>query len=108
MDELLTGEIARGDGLGVAEAARRFPPARADRPCHPATVTRWMLHGVRTRDGRTVRLEGVRCGGRWVTSEAAIERFLLAQREPTPHTQAARPSARQDAVERELAELGVG
>ena len=108
MLDLLTGEIAKGDGIGVADAAGRFPPARSGRPCHPATVTRWIIKGSRSGDGRVVRLEGKRVGGRWVTSEKAIGRFIDRLQAPADATDVpVGPSDRLTRVEQELTELGV-
>jgi hypothetical protein len=38
-------------------------------------VLRWVLDGVPGPDGRRVRLEALRLGGRWVTSAEALQRF---------------------------------
>jgi hypothetical protein len=88
--------------LSLAAAARRFPAGRRGRPVHPATLTRWILAGVRRPGGRRVRLEAVRLGGRWVTSREAIGRFVAALtpepgptdapalRSPTARTRASR------------------
>jgi hypothetical protein len=62
-------------GISVPQAARSIPPTRLDKPVHPSTIVRWILHGV-----RGVRLEAVRVGGRWVTTHEAIERFSAALR----------------------------
>lgn len=104
----LAAEIARGEGLGMAAAARRFPSARSGKPCHPATVTRYGVSGTRTKDGRTVRLEVARCGSRWVTSAAAIERFIAAQQPARDSVTRPRvDDPRQADVERQLNDLGV-
>ena len=55
----------------VADLPLRLPPGRGGRPIHPGTVLRWIRRGV-----RGLRLEAVRLGGRWLTSEEAVERFL--------------------------------
>jgi len=41
---------------------------------HPATVIRWILDGIQVGDKR-VRLEAVRIGSRWLTSDEALQRF---------------------------------
>jgi hypothetical protein len=64
--------------ISLAVTARRLPPLRGGRPVSPATVCRWILHGIRARDGRRVRLEAARVGGAWMTSVEALERFLAA------------------------------
>jgi hypothetical protein len=89
----------------VAEVAGR-------RRTHPATVTRWMLRGVRGPDGTRVYLEHFRQGAKLVTSWPAVDRFLAAlqspsqtdatpvRRSPTQRTKAA------DRAERELEKAG--
>lgn len=106
--EGLLAELVNGEGIGLAAASKHFPPCRSGRPTHPASLSRWITSGVRTPDGRTVRLEACRHAGKWLTSRAAIARFLRAQ-QPAPSTDqpAPVPSAHQAAVERELRELGI-
>jgi hypothetical protein len=72
-------EVLAGQGLSLCQAARRFPPARRDRPVSPSCVWRWMREGVRLPSGERLRLEGCRVSGRWLTSEPALMRFLAAQ-----------------------------
>ena len=57
--------------LTLTSASRRF---RLDRPVNPSTVWRWVKKGVRLPDGRRLKLEAIRLGGRWWTSLEAIER----------------------------------
>ncbi|AWM39110.1 hypothetical protein GobsT_26140 [Gemmata obscuriglobus] len=61
--------------ISLAQAAAKFPGHRGAARLHPATLTRWILNGVRARDGRRVKLEAVRAGTRWLTSEPALRRF---------------------------------
>ena len=79
----MTNTIIDGDEptIGVAEVARRFPSARGSGRVHPQTVVRWIQRGVKSASGRRVRLEAVRVGYRWMTSEAAVKRFLGAATE---------------------------
>jgi hypothetical protein len=70
-------EIAAGRGLDLTAAARLLP-GRAGKPASSATVWRWARDGVWTPDGRQVRLEVARWGGRCYTSQLAILRFLQA------------------------------
>jgi hypothetical protein len=65
--------------MGLAQAARRLPSGRSDRPVSPSTVFRWVHDGVKLPDGKIVRLEAIRLGGRWLTSVEALERFAVAQ-----------------------------
>jgi len=39
------------------------------------TVLRWVQQGAPSPAGRKIHLEAVRLGGRWMTSQAAIQRF---------------------------------
>jgi hypothetical protein len=109
----IKAEILAGSGLSLTQAARRFPPFRAGRPINPSTVFRWIVDGVRTSGGARVRLEGIRLGGRWLTSEQALARFIDAQTSaqlaPAP-SRAATPRERQRAAERageNLDKLGI-
>jgi hypothetical protein len=107
-DSTIATEILAGSGLSLSQAARRFPPFREGKPCAPSTIFRWITAGVRLPDGRRVRLEAVRLGGRWLTSTQAIERFIARQtpRIDTDPTLAPRTSShRQRAAERAGREL---
>jgi hypothetical protein len=77
-------EVLAGGGLGLLAAARKFPSYRNGRPVSASTIFRWISAGVRLSDGRRIRLEACRVGGRWLTSEAALARFVAAQRPPEP------------------------
>jgi len=61
--------------IGLDEAARLKPPSRSGKRTHASTILRWILNGSRAPDGERVRLEGLRLGGKWVTSREAIQRF---------------------------------
>jgi hypothetical protein len=74
--------------LGMGQAAHRFPPYRLGRPVNPSTIWRWIREGVVLPSGERVRLEGVRVGGRWLTSVEALARFAAAQ---TPDVDLKRP-----------------
>lgn len=106
----VVGEVARGEGICLAEAAAYFP-ADALRCVNPATVWRWAQKGVRAADGSRVRLEVARVGRRWLTSRAAVARFVAAlNRQACEQTQApprARPKRRGPDVGEELARLGL-
>jgi hypothetical protein len=69
-------EINSGDGLSLAQAGKRFPAHRGQGALNPSTVFRWVTNGVRTKDGRSVKLEAILVGGRWLTSRAAVSRFI--------------------------------
>jgi hypothetical protein len=95
--------------LSLSQAAKRLPPGRSGKPTHPATLTRWIMTGV-----RGVKLEAAKLGGRWVTSAEALQRFAEALTAapagdgaaPPPPTPAALRRAAEGA-DRELARLGV-
>jgi hypothetical protein len=93
--------------LGLAQAARRVPSGRRERPVHPSTLFRWIHDGVRVAGGAIVRLEALRLGGRWVTSLEALQRFAegltptLGTPGPTPRT----PANRRRSNERAAVEL---
>ncbi len=73
----LFAEIAAGDGLSLAQAARRLP-GRGGKGTAPTTLFRWAASGVRAPDGRLVKLEACRIGRRMVTTAGAVARFLSA------------------------------
>jgi hypothetical protein len=111
-------EVARGNGLGLGQLARRCPPSRGLRQVSPETLARWITRGVNGPGGCRVHLDAVRLGGRWVSTEAALARFIAALTPSQTDTsdQAAaqtKPQAartRQDAQERarqELDRLGI-
>ncbi len=102
-----TGLIGRGEELiSLGQAAGRLPGSRGARRTHPATLTRWIRKGVRAASGVTVRLEGVRLGTRWLTTEPALARFAAALTDPAAPPPAPRPpSARERAAERAGEEL---
>jgi hypothetical protein len=56
-----------------AEAARRLPRLRGDRPVNPATLWRWASSGLRGVVLETCRVGGTRC-----TSLEALSRFFAA------------------------------
>jgi hypothetical protein len=75
---------------------------------HFSTVFRWILKGIPGPDGRRIRLEAVRIGGKWVTTHSAVQRFAQATTPkfdgdsiPAPRT----PTARQRASEKAAKKL---
>jgi hypothetical protein len=100
-------DISNETVLGLAQAARRVPSGRRERPVHPSTLFRWIHDGVRVAGGAIIRLEALRLGGRWVTSLEALQRFAealtptLGPPDPTPRT----PAACRRSNERAAAEL---
>jgi hypothetical protein len=71
--------LVRERWISLSQAAKLFPPARRGRPVSASCVWRWFREGVRTADGRRVHLEALRVVNRYVTSDEAVRRFILAQ-----------------------------
>jgi hypothetical protein len=89
--------------ISLAQAARRFPPARQGRPVCAATVWRWCRRGVNVPGVGIVRLECVRLSGRWLTSVESLARFVARQTpamEDNPPPPPRSPGRRRRASER--------
>ena len=90
-------EIADGDCMSLVELARQFD-------LNPSTCLRWILTGLPDEQGNRIKLEAVRRGKPWLTSKAALQRFL--QRLPqsdgntAPAPEIRTPSKRQRDTER--------
>jgi hypothetical protein len=94
--------------LTLAEAARRLPRLNRGRPVSPATLWRWYRRGIKARDGRLVRLQVWRCGGRTVTSAISLQVFFAALDGTATPPRTETPTATQDVpVEAQLDALGV-
>lgn len=107
-------EIMAGSGKSCTGAARHFPAHRGEGDSlDPSSVWRWMTRGISLPDGRRAKLEAARIGGRVLTSEQAIRRFISAQiadgpAEPTPTPRT--PRQRERAAERageQLERIGI-
>jgi hypothetical protein len=77
------------------------------------SLWRWILRGVPGPNGRRVRLEAVRCGGKWLTSREALQRFTEAitpqfdtEATPAPRTATQRQRASEKAATR-LTDVGI-
>ena len=98
----------------LSEATRRFPSFRNGRPVHTATTTRWIVTGVRLRNGAILKLRANRLPGRWVTTDEWIDEFVEALTldrggQATPPAPCP-PSIRRQAderVEERLTQMGV-
>lgn len=100
-------EVAAGDVLTASQAARRRPAHRGKRGWG-STTWRHIVYGVKRWDGQIIRLEAVRVGRKWVTSEAALIRFwaaLTPNFSSTPQTLEPAPSRPQDAGDKSDAVL---
>jgi hypothetical protein len=75
--------------ISLPQAARMLPAFRGNGRTSPTTLWRWISAGVRLPTGERLRLEGIRIGGRWLTTVEAITRFAKRQtdiREPPPES----------------------
>jgi len=72
-------ELANEKTISLMAAARLLPPGRRGRPVCLSTILRWILNGALLPSGERLRLEAVRCGGRWITSVEALERWCAKQ-----------------------------
>jgi hypothetical protein len=98
----------------LANAAKRVPPSRNEKPTHPSTLARWISKGIRLPDGTVLKLEGRRYPGAWMVSDEAVDEFVNALTrartgEPAEVAPVA-PAACRKAVERaerELERLGI-
>jgi hypothetical protein len=73
----LPAEIASGDAVRLIELARRFN-------VNVSTTFRWVQKGLPSGHGVRVRLEALRRGKSWITSERAIKKFFGALPTSTP------------------------
>ncbi len=92
-------EILAGDSLTLAGAAALLPSHRGAGRLQLSTIWRWVTVGTRA-GGRIVKLEAARCGGRWLTSRAALRRYIEGLTAADP---AVPPAARSGAQERAAA-----
>ncbi len=60
----------------LAQAVRRVPSTKGNRPVHTSTMVRWITKGVKAANGTVVRLEARRFPGGWKVADQAIEEFL--------------------------------
>lgn len=88
--------------ISLTEAARSLPAGRGCKPVDPSCILRWIQRGLKVKAGptvHTVRLEGIRAGGRWLTSREALQRFFenitpqLGSDQSLPRTAAERRAA---------------
>src|SRR5262245_39050896 len=77
-DELAAADLELDRYRPLHEAAL-LVPGRGRARVHASTLARWITRGVRTPDGRRVRLRAVRLGSKWLTTRGWIEEFAAAQ-----------------------------
>lgn len=90
----------------LSEVGRRLPSFRNNKPVHPATITRWILEGVRLQDGSRLKLAAKRLPGGWVVSDEAVAEFidrLTRDRAGEPATSSPPPAPRRN-LAHEIAE----
>jgi hypothetical protein len=68
-------DLVSEPAISLSEAAASVPPSRQGKRTNISTVLRWILSGVKNPQGERIRLEGIRFGGKWVTSRGALQRF---------------------------------
>jgi hypothetical protein len=68
-------DLSKEPGISLTKAAHLPQYCRDGRPSNPSTLYRHCTNGV-LHNGRRLRLEHVRQGGRVVTSVKAVERFF--------------------------------
>lgn len=92
----------------LAQAVAWVPASRRGKRTHISTLLRWIIKGSRAPDGRVIRLEALRLGGRWLTSREALQRFaarLTPSPEQSPPEVPSNPVQRRRASERAAEEL---
>jgi hypothetical protein len=62
--------------ISLSEATRLLPKSPRNKKLHVSTLYRWMLGGLRSKDGMIVRLEMIKIGGTACTSQEALQRFF--------------------------------
>lgn len=98
--------------IGLKEASQLLPKTTGNKTVHFATLFRWILGGLKAKDGFVVRLESVKIGGRLCTSQEALQRFFDRlsgnQQVVTPPTITSRQRLRQiKAAEEDLRRAGI-
>ena len=71
MSNLTTPDLLKERLLTLSEACKKFPGSRGAARKHPATLTRYIRRGCLSINGNRVRLEAIRDGNRFLTSEEA-------------------------------------
>jgi Protein of unknown function (DUF1580) len=93
-------DLFAGQYLSFAQVAAALPPGTRGR-IHPATIFRWVMRGVRLRDGSRLKLRATRIGGRSVVAVEDIKEFI-ARQQPDAHETA--PAPRSPAARRRASE----
>jgi hypothetical protein len=81
-----------------------------EKPPSTQTITRWILKGMRAVDGRLVKLDALKIGYQWHSSQDAVERLIVAVNTPADAPLSKTPSqraAQNEAAKRILEKAGV-
>jgi Protein of unknown function (DUF1580) len=70
--------------LLLSVLAKEVPSNRVGGSVTVSALWRWISQGVQGPDGRIIRLEALRIGGRYYSSIPALHRFILAQQDAPP------------------------
>ena len=73
----LADEIASSGGITLTELAHQHRT-------NPSTTFRWAQKGLPSGYGVRIRLEAIKRGKKWLTSQAAVKRFFAALPASTP------------------------
>lgn len=98
--------------VSLKEAVRMLPRKGHTNTLHFSTIYRWIMRGLKTKDGLVVRLETIKVGGTLCTSQEALQRFFdrlsgdTAVVAPPSFTKRQR-ERHLDKVEEELRKLGI-
>src|SRR5262245_4038705 len=108
----MPGHILNEKLLTLCEAAAKLPLGRGRRPVSFSCVLRWIIDGLPGPDGQKVRLEAVRVGGRWRTSEEALARWAerltpRLETDPVPVRTTAQRTRAAERAGKHLAEKGI-
>jgi hypothetical protein len=101
-------EIRQHGGLKLSAVGRMFPASRGTGTVNPATVWRWARIGATTPNGDRVRLEVVRVGMSYVTSQAALDRFVASLTDASMPAPAPKPAPARNESTRRKASAAAG
>jgi hypothetical protein len=73
--EMIVHDLSTDQYITLSRACRKLPKKPA-----PSTLWHWRVDGVKIK-GRKIKLQCVRVGGQWYTTEAAFSEFLRQQTE---------------------------
>ena len=97
----MTINVENENLITLMQASRLFPPDGKS----PATMARWIQRGV-----RGVKLATIVIGGRRLTSQEAVRRFIAAQNvdeSPAPTITPAQRTRQAKAAQTELSKAGI-